>query len=140
MEKIIKWPKQVIPIIMIKIIYTREIMWAKMILMALYFRKTPEKDVIFGTFNVKTKHLLKTTYSKEIWSPILFELVNRLSHLTTSCLNVLCIHTWEILFLINISEQNSDNLLMWSSNISDNENCNTFVIIQYFIIKSKRFV
>ena len=66
--------------------------------MALYFRKTPEKKVIFGTFNVKTKHLLKATYSTEIWSPNLFELLNRLSHLTTSYLNALCIHTWEILF------------------------------------------
>ena len=39
---------------------------------------------------------------------------------------------------INISgQQNSDNLLIGSSNISD---CNTFVIIQNFTVKSKRFV
>ena len=44
------------------------------------------------------------------------------------------------IILINISgQQNSDHLLIGSSNISDNENCNTFVTIQDFIIKSKRF-
>jgi hypothetical protein len=37
----------------------------------------------------------------------------------------------------NISgQQSSDNLLIGSSNISDNENYNTCVIIQDFIIKS----
>ena len=42
------------------------------------------------------------------------------------------------IILIDISgQQNSDHLLIGSSNISDNENCNTFVTIQDFIIKSK---
>jgi hypothetical protein len=49
-------------------------------------------------------------------------------------------HLRNIIF-INISgQQNSDNLLIGSSNISDNENCNTFVKLQDFIVKSKRFV
>jgi hypothetical protein len=43
--------------------------------------------------------LWKTTQSKGIWSQIIFVLVNRLSHLTTSYLNVL-IHTWETIFLL----------------------------------------
>ena len=44
--------------------------------------------------------LWKTTYSKGIWSRILFVLVNIFSYLTTSCLDVLFIHTWEIIFLL----------------------------------------
>jgi hypothetical protein len=42
---------------------------------------------------------------------------------------------------INLSgPKNSYNLLLWNPNISDNKNCNNFVIVQDFIIKSKRFV
>ena len=49
-------------------------------------------------------------------------------------------HLRNIIF-INISgQQKSNNLLIGSSNISDNENCNTFVKLQDFIVKSKRFV
>jgi hypothetical protein len=49
-------------------------------------------------------------------------------------------HLRNIIF-INISgQQKSNNLLIGSSNISDNENCNTFVKLQHFIAKSKRFV
>ena len=46
-------------------------------------------------------------------------------------------HLRNIIF-INISgQQNSDNLLTGSSNVSDNENYNTSVVIEDFIIKSK---
>jgi hypothetical protein len=42
---------------------------------------------------------------------------------------------------INISgPKNSYDLSLWNPNISDNKNCNNFVIVQDFIIKSKRFV
>jgi len=40
--------------------------------------------------------------------------------------------------LINISgQQNSNNLFLGNPNISDNANCNNFVIVQDFITKSK---
>jgi hypothetical protein len=49
-------------------------------------------------------------------------------------------HLRNIIFIDISGQQNSDNLLIGSSNISDNENCNTFVKLQHFKYKAIKII